>query len=233
MTRNRVSILAILLLLSLQQGCPPIGGHAPLEAPMPQFPWPPPSWTERYVLPDSLVTPSPSTKLGDAFYRIREALRRAEIIDWSVYAIGDSGFAVATRPERIEDDGHPKPSPERWGLKPPSHFVRSLADYFRILTSAQPGRYRFMVLLVTARPVVPRGGVTDTLVMDSIARRGAGTLEWDMMGNAIGPGGHCEALIYEYARRSSNDPAELVSSSQIPPIKHLAYAGLWNEEQLR
>jgi hypothetical protein len=202
---------------------------------IPPFPWPPPRWTSRHVLPAGLVVATgKDDSLGLIFDRILAALGRAEIDEWSTYSIGSDGFAIATRPESIEEDGRPKPGGERWtGPAGQGRRMRSLAEYFRALIEAEPGRYRFMILVVTSSPVVAGAVEPDIALMDSLARGGAGTLDEELRLRVLARGGHCEALIYEYARPSPDDGAQFVRSSHIPAIKHLVSAGLWREEELQ
>lgn len=204
---------------------------APPPEPMPQFPWPPPKWTSRYPVPDGLVmrTGNPET-LGTAFDRIKEALRRADMSEWSVYVIGDDGFAVVTRLESIEVDGRPKP--DRWSVdqRPLEKF--SLQAYLAALFRAQPGRYRVVVLTVTARPVIAGPAPPTPTQIEKLLKSGAGDLPLEIRRQNLGPSQHCEALIYEFYRASADDPPTLVEMSALSPVQHLVGAGLWRKEEL-
>jgi hypothetical protein len=120
-------------------------GPGPSSA-MPQFRWPPPRWTARAVLPAGTVVTAEGEQLGSVFDRLRLALRRAGIPEWSVYAIGSDGFAVVSRLESIQDDG--RPTAERWAVEPVRPRIFSLSDYITALFRATPGRYRTWSLLL-------------------------------------------------------------------------------------
>ena len=156
------------------QSEPPAPAPGPPSAPpattLPQFPWPPPSWTARTVLPRWMA--SPGEPLGGVFDRLVSALRRADIVEYSVFAVGTDGFAVVSRLERIADDG--RPAPERWSVQPAKRRSFSLRDYLSALFRAEPGRYRVIVFVTTARAVSASAEVPDRETMERLLRSGAG-----------------------------------------------------------
>ncbi len=198
----------------------------------PQFPWPPPQWTSRYPVPDALVmrTNGRQSTLGEAFDRIKQALDQARIAEWSVYAIDSDGFAVVGRLERIQDDGQPEV--ERWSAGRTRCKRFTLKCYFEALFKASPGRYRVIVLAVTPRPIVAGPAPPTTETMTKLLKGGAGNLPHEMRGQVV-PSSKCEALIYEFYRRSAEDTPALVELSSLEPKQHLVGAGLWQKGDLQ
>lgn len=211
---------------------PPTAGSKPPPKPsagLPQFPMPPPQWTLRTVLPPGLIVTREGEPLGDIFDRLRQALTRAQIQDFTVYGIENDGFAVVARMESIDDDG--KPASERWiqGVVRPAVF--SVGDYLKALFTARPGRYRVIAFLVTSRTVTP-GAPADKDMLNRLWRGGAGDLPQDVRQIALPASGRCEALVYEFFRRSDDDPPVHVADSRLTGPQHLAGAGLWPIERL-
>jgi hypothetical protein len=200
---------------------------------MPQFRLPPPKWTSRYVLPAGLVVRDQNETLGDAFDRIVEAFRHADITEWSTYAIGDDGFAVVSRMEHIDDDGRPRPGAERWEVQSVTTSRKfGLAEYLKLLFSAQPGRYRVIVFLVTEQSITSSTTPPTSDDMATTLAGGAGTLSPTMRKVVLRSSSKCEALIYEFYRPSEDDVPQSVGNSTLLTVDHLALAGFWNREEL-
>jgi hypothetical protein len=206
---------------------PPTAERPPGE--LPQFPMPPPEWTLRTVLPAGLAVTREGEPLGGIFDRLRQALGRAAIQDYTVYGIENDGFAVVARMESIQDDG--RPAAERWtqGVVRPSVF--SVGDYLKALFTARPGRYRVLAFLVTARTVTP-GAPADKDTLNRLWRGGAGDLPQDVRQIALPPSGRCEALVYEFFRATEDDRPVQIADSRLTGPQHLAAAGLWPIERL-
>lgn len=201
----------------------------------PQFPWPPPVPTSFQTLPVGLVTAGQGDSLGSVFDRLRVALARIEGGAWSVYAIGEDGFAVVTKLEAIESDGSPKPLPDRW-LTPAERLparIRGIGDYLRALFFAKPGRYRFVVLAVTDRPISGADSTITSAQAMRLLQGGTDILPQALRVRTLGPDGRCVALVYEFERTSEVSEARFISSSPISVTRHLARAGLWEEGRLR
>jgi hypothetical protein len=196
---------------------------------LPQFPMPPPQWTLRTVLPRGLVVTRDGEPLGEVFDRLRQAMARAQIVDYTVYGVENDGFAVVARMESIAEDG--RPASERWTQGVARPVVFSIGDYLKALFTAQPGRYRVIAFLVTARTVTP-GQPADKDTLNRLWRGGAGDLPDDVRHVALPPSGRCEALVYEFFRATDDDPPVHVVDSRLTGPQHLAGAGLWPIERL-
>jgi len=198
---------------------------------IPQFPWPPPKWTSRYMLADGLVTSGRPEPLGALFDRVVSALRRAVVEEWSSYAIGDDGFAVVSRLESIDDEGKPRPGAQRWATGA-WDGIDTLRKYLSALFKARPGRYRVIAFVVTARAVGSGSEEPDPASMNRLLREGSTALP-DILRSRTVTFVRCEALIYEFFQASEDDQIRLVESSRLRPTQHLSGAGLWKEEDLR
>lgn len=203
----------------------------PAESLMPEFPWPPPRFTTRYVLPPRLLL-GPGATLGEVFDHLNAALERAGEGERSVYSIRRTGFAVVARLESIENDGRPKAGQARWQADSPHGGAFSLSAYLREIFKAQPGRYRVIVFVVTNLPVVPGAKRPTADEMNEALEGGAGNLSGDIRSRSA-VGANYEALIYEFFRASNASPTKLVEQSAISPAQHLTGAGLWSVEDLR
>ena len=204
------------------------GGEAP------QFPWPPPKPTSFQTLPAGLVTAGEGDSLGRVFDRLKLALSRIEGGFWSVYAIGSDGFAIVTKIEAIEPDGRPKPLPDRW-LTPSDRLPRritGIGDYIRALFGARPGRYRFLVLAVTGRPISGSESTLTATEAMRLLRSGTDDLPASLRAVTLGPSGRCVALIYEFERASEVSEARFLEASPVSVANHLVRAGLWEAGQL-
>jgi hypothetical protein len=95
--------------------------------------------------------------MGDVAVRVQGALRDAGIttLRWSPIGVGYAhGFVVTTRLERIDDDGAPMKSPDRWSSTfsgAPELSFLAQADEMRLPAA---GRYRVLLVAFTDLPVV-------------------------------------------------------------------------------
>jgi hypothetical protein len=213
----------------------PTAGH--LEHPLPQLEVPLPRPSLRRVLPAELVTSGPGDSLGAAFDRLEHALHRAEVPTWSVYGIGDDGFAVVSQAERIHDDGTGLAPDRRWPpalaeVDPPAP-AGGFVDYLkRLFAGSEPGRYRLLIFAVTDRPLTAGPAPPSPATMDSLLVSGATYLPAALRGRTLGADGRCEVYIYEFVRPAADDDARLVVPSAITVARHLAGAGLWERQEL-
>jgi hypothetical protein len=80
----------------------------PVEATLPDFPWPPPAPSTQTVLPNSLFQASgkPTPSLSSVGAQLVGALEQARYFEYSYYRV-PNGFALVARLERIGPDGTP------------------------------------------------------------------------------------------------------------------------------
>jgi hypothetical protein len=169
------------------------------------------------------------------FDRLIFALKTAQISDWSAYAIGRNGFAIVSRLECIGENGQAKQGTERWctdDARSPREF--SISWYIRSLFSADPGRYRIIVFIVTPRVIRSDGVTPSEKTMKELLSSGALDNLPDELRKIIpGPGTRCTALIYEFYRPAEDDPPHLIAASTITAVRHLVGASLWSLKELR
>lgn len=186
-------------------------------------PWPPPKPSARLDLPREAVVSRPDAKsLGDVGDVLRGALEDRGYYELSFYSVPD-GFALATRLERIEDDGRPAPEPGRWSTSTaPVKF--ELADILKRLAGAPPGRFRVILFVVT----------TEAFTLDSRTVTSSEALGW-VSGGAnklpkqyyripIADGTDCTALVYEFERLPVEPTGKQVA--RIGAREHLDRSGL-------
>ena len=198
---------------------------------MPQFPWPPPRWTSRTVLPQALAITRSGDTLGAIFDRLRAAVDRAGLEEWSVYSVGDDGFAIIARLENIDDKGRPAQPRFQAGVGRAQIF--SISDYLTALLRARPGRYRVIAVVVTARPVSAGSTAATAEMMRNLLVGGAGTLAEALRGMPASSSVHCEALVYEFFRATEDEQPAQVLDGALTARDHLVGASLWSAEELR
>lgn len=148
--------------------------------------------------------------------------RLSAILDERGYAdrrrfLTPRGFGIATRFERIADDGKPL-SADRWNVAP---FYNSA---WTILTGkARPGRYRsFIITYGMSLPERNKPSAYTDLQKFSSDQDVA--LPDKVRARLGGGGDHVDVFIYEYARPALRQKAALAFSVQ--PAEHLARSGL-------
>jgi hypothetical protein len=104
------------------------------ESTLPDFPWPPPKWSFKEVVPRALAVNEKAT-LGEVSDRLAMAIRSASPdFDSGLFGI-PSGFVMLARLERISPDGSPYPGRLRWDSNPipPKSLEQYLVDLFLVL----------------------------------------------------------------------------------------------------
>jgi hypothetical protein len=211
-----------------------------LEGQLPDsFPWPPPAPTSRFEIPLGLVVRERPEHLTASFSRIREAFRRADLQNYAVYPIGRNGFAVVAPMERISDVGQHVSGSDRWAWDLRQDGSRGFDPkrYAQALIAGRRGRYRVIVVTVTARQMARAADSSvDSSVTERIRRLnryGDVTPPLPLARTVADPGTRCVALIYELERATEDAQPKLLTESAIPPVAHLIDAGLWPSDRLR
>jgi len=205
---------------------PPPPPVVPTNQNIPTFPWPPPQPTSKAPIDRALLVRDGDT-LGDAANRLTAALARAgyDAGNRSFYSV-PGGFALATRMEQIEEDGTPRPVPQRWSTALPPRPLFSLGDFIRALFTAAEGRYRVIVFVIT-----PQAVSTSTTVATE-----AEVLDWLTGGLAQLPPAiarlqftddyQCTALVYEF-RKIASEPAPIANPDDAPSaVEQLQRSGI-------
>ncbi|MCI5146631.1 MAG: ankyrin repeat domain-containing protein, partial [Candidatus Electrothrix sp. AR3] len=121
---------------------------------IPPFPWPPPKASAFEKIPSKFLSTSASdkqTSLKDVAEKLEAAFGDAGYSEKKYYQVPD-GFALVSKLEQFHSDGTPKEQPDRWAaeFRPPRIF--SLKSYIKSIFTANPGRYRIVVFIVTSQP---------------------------------------------------------------------------------
>jgi OmpA-OmpF porin, OOP family len=200
------------------------GTELPLPETMPEFPWPPPAWSARIVLPSA---PFRTARDRGQFSTIlSEALNQAGYNEKSYYEV-PGGLAIVTRMERIYADGRPDAPSERWSIEGgyPQHL--SLTDYLKALFLTQEGYYRVIVLVMSDRSF---GASDDSLTSSkalSLLAHGDNTPSSAKMKEPLPPNYASTALIYEYSKQEGKPPVQVVPG-HLDGKTHMVKSGVWS-----
>jgi Protein of unknown function (DUF1353) len=187
---------------------------------LPQFPWPPPTASASYVLPDKLFNSRPS--MGDVTGEIISTLEHNGYVERSFFQTPAEGVALVTRLERINNDGSSAAEDKRWPTTQNSASNFDLLKFLQGLFFVDAGHYRVIVFILQDLP----------FSQSSQKPTGEQALGWLRSGvNVLPPeiaerpfkGGHCTVLIYEFA---SDGTAVRLIESHLTGKEHLEKAGL-------
>ena len=187
---------------------------------MPEFPWPPPSASASYVLPDRLFVSQRT--VGEVTGAILGALEHNGYVERSFFRTEPGGVALVTRLERINDDGSPSADPERWPAGEPHASTRSLLELLQGLFFVDPGHYRVIVFVVQDLPFSQSNEAITAQQARAWLTLGANVLSPQIAALPF-TGGHVTVLIYEFA---SDGSKVQVVTSQLTGKQHLEKAGL-------
>ncbi len=214
------------------------------SAAAPDFPWPPPQASGQQLIPNARialaiahlpvrqtptagVAPSASlwATLGDADAVITAALDQAGYTDRSYYRV-PGGYALATRLERIQDDGRPLDSAHRWDITPERSPGFSLSDYLRALFATEPGLYRVIVFVLRNGEVVPQGAAPTADTAEGWVLNGGSSLPAEVAARPFDTRITCTALIYEFEKPPAGE-ATLHRPGHLTARQHLERSQLW------
>jgi len=194
---------------------------------LPDFPWPPPTPSDRMLLPRAGFARGlgANPSLSDAAGRLTDALQQAGYSQYSFYG-APGGFALVARLERIRPDGTPEPEAQRFA--PPSASAPfSLGSYLKQLFIAPEGYYRLIVFVVTDNVVVTHGAAPTAATTEAWLRNGADRLPPAYATLPFTKAHEVDALIYEF-RKQGKGPATALLPSPLDARAHLQKAGLYS-----
>ena len=190
----------------------------------PQFPWPPPQASTVVRLPLSRFEDTLTRRThGEIADLLERALDQGEYFDRS-YWVAPGGFALATRLERITEDGEPVTTGERW----PTTSLKErfdLGKYLRALFYTDPGFFRVIVFVLSTE--FERTSDEEPTPKEAFRwlRRGMVMLPRDMAEQAIIEKHELTALIYEFEREAGSN-AVVLAPGRLSGRTHLARAKL-------
>jgi hypothetical protein len=202
---------------------PGIGGSADSEekAQLPEFPWPPPTASASYVLPDAMLEGYQT--VGEAAAAILSALERNGYVERSFFRTEADGIALVTRLERINEDGSSFAENERWpGNGQRYESTESLFRFLQGLFYVDPGHYRVIVFILQDLPFSQSSENITAEEAKAWLTSGANVLPPEIAEQPFG-NAHCTVLIYEFASDGKNVH---VVESHLTGKGHLEKAGL-------
>jgi hypothetical protein len=199
---------------------PPMPTPTP-ELALPDFPWPPPTPSTYYVLPEALLNDRHT--LGEATDAIVSALERTGYVERTFFRTKPGGIALVTRLERIEPDGT-SARPERWSLSDKKFdSVRDVANFLRGLFFVEEGHYRLIVFVLQKDPFIPAAQEMVEQEARDLIKSGANILPPAAAQKSY-DGSHCTVMVYEFT--SGGKAAHFVKQSPLTAKEHLTKAGL-------
>jgi hypothetical protein len=198
-----------------------------VTAAIPAFPWPPAAASAEHQIRNAWVSKGEHTKLSDVAEKLEAALEDANYETWR-YSSVPRGFALVTQIEQIKPDGTPRSGKERFRTDLPSLGTMTFVEFLKALAKAPPGYYRVIAFIVTDTPF----SRADRRPSEDEARRwldaGLNQLPKSMGVLTYEEGYRTTALIYEFKKRSKNDPAIFVPQSLESGRAHLEKARIWD-----
>lgn len=189
------------------------------EPARPDFPWPPPQPSAVVPLP----VPMDAADAAAVSDRIETALAAVGYHERSWWT-APGGFALATRLERIDNDGAPADEADRW---PPATLEDrfTLSGYLASLFFTEPGYFRVIVFVLSDQfeqtaPEEPSAA----MAADWVAR-GMVRLPADLGAAALTPAHSLTALVYEFERAPDSD-AVVLAPGRLSGRAHLDKAAL-------
>jgi hypothetical protein len=205
----------------------PKDGHTakPPGDTIPQFPWPPPLASATDVIARSLLLTTPTGSLKDVDQRLTTALEACGYVGKSYYAVPD-GFALVTQLEQINPDGTSRPLPSRWAAKVQPLSTFSLSDYLKALFTANPGRYRIIVFVITSHPFSQAEAKVSKEDALGWLSKGLNQLPASIGNLSFTADYAATALIYEFDEPHAGKNAVFITPSGLTGRDHLAKSKL-------
>ncbi len=189
------------------------------------FPLNPPKASAFKVIPRNLLIGSAGTP--DIDYVINQRLLPAldnAGYEYSFYCMKDSGVAVVTRIEKMNEDGSSD-------LK--NRYVEGtesdkLWDYLKSLIKASPGFYRSIVFIISPNPIRQSTKGLSREASDSLFQNGTDRPYYEILSYPFSKRYECTALIYQYKKMNEVDDAVEISNAALPVIEQLSKAKIWS-----
>jgi len=197
---------------------------SPGSVAIPEFTWPPPSPSDRWMLPRRW------------FYGRQTLGQTAELIEAALAFVGyrysyyrvPGGYAIACALERIRPDGTPLEGPYRWRREMPPLRALSLGEMLRALVGALPGHYRVIVFLVTDQPISGQGQVATSDQSDKWVAEGTDRLPDPIQKTQFNANHRVTTLVYEFQQNSGGSAPIPVTRSLVSAKDHLQRARLYD-----
>lgn len=197
---------------------------------IPEFPWPPPRASTKVKIPRNLLvnvnSPAmPSISGVDDI--IISALREIGHTDLGYYSV-PSGYAIATKLEKIDINGRQMSGPERWATTADLTKDFSLPALLRVLFTANKGNYRIIVFVISPSVVIERREEPTEKDAVEWVLNGADRLPKSLASTPFSQDYACTALVYEMTKKTTeNGNARLVIPGTVTANSHLQISGFY------
>lgn len=193
----------------------------------PKFPFPPPRASAFKVIPRSYFSGNEVTSLSKVLYNRLIPALDASGYEYSFYSIKDSGIAVVTRLEKMNDDGTSVQGMDRYATNKNWATSFTLADYLKSLFVAKPGYYRLIVFTLCPYSITQANNTLTKSKADSLFAAGADRPEDNIMNYSFSKRYECTALIYQFIKPNQVDTAREFDPSTLTCQQHLDKSGIW------
>lgn len=191
-----------------------------------QFPLHPPKASSFKIIPKNLLL-NPTVAETTIDYvvnqKILPALDKAGY-EYSFYCMKDSGIAIVTKLEKINEDG----TPDLKARYLSGDRNESFSDYLLSLVRAKPGYYRVIVFIVSPYSIIQSKRELTKQASDSLYSEGSDRPYAYILPFHFSNNYQCTALIYQYKKSNQVDNAKEVIPSSLTCIQHLTKAGIWS-----
>jgi hypothetical protein len=180
------------------------------------------------VLPRALLDPDndPELTLGDVDRRLTTALLDAGYAGFG-YSGVPGGFAIVTPVERFVTDGSALDPTARWSTKLPPLRSFSLTEYIRALFTAESGKFRVLLFVVTDQPFHSDAGRARLSTVETWARQGVNLLPTEVQDQQYTRAHNTTVLVYEFEKvRGSGVTAVQLEEHTMNAQDHLKSAGI-------
>jgi hypothetical protein len=117
-----------------------------------------------------------------------------------------NGFAMVTRVEQIDAQGLPLPPPNRWSASIANLIKTGGVQWWKALVVPTPGHFRVTIFVVDNQPISADGGTAGEESIQKLLL-GPNALSPEITNRPINNTFVCEALVYEYTRRTNDTEA--------------------------
>jgi len=194
----------------------------------PVFPDNPPKASATEVIPNAFFlkdTDLPPT-LQHVSNKIHAALDEGGYFDTSFYQFRNGGFALATKLEKINEDGSPVVGAERWTAVAGPRFDMTFTEYLKNLFISEPGYYRIIVFIVSAEAFNQSPDEVEQETAEAWVAAGANALHKDIAKAEYTDDHRCTALVYVF-EKSKTAPSKF-AGSWLQGRTHLEKSKLWS-----
>lgn len=172
------------------------------EAPIPQFPWPPPKPSAFAEIPKNMF--ANCDDLYDVNALLSDALDSCGYYERRYFEV-PNGFALITRIEQINSDASCKDESSRWSLEADVYNDFNLLDYLRAVFFSSPGYFRVFVFIVSDQPFsFSRESLTEDSAI-SLLNQGLNNLPKELADILTSNETFCTGLIYEFEKPEEKD----------------------------